>query len=186
MKNKNIINMIRSMSLLMLLVISLSLLTGCFKLKSDSQIADENFMKLISALQDKNQDDVRDLFAPNIVSNIENFDNSISDLIAYYDGTYKSFYSAGLGTERDKNSGIEKKWYNMSCDITTSVDTFRIATIWYVKDTGDNKNVGIWSLYIIKFGDDPNQRYSYGGDGLWTNGINIEKTHEPIDSTIND
>ena len=85
------------------------------------------------------------------------------------------------GVEDDKDSGIERKWYNMSYDVTTSTEIYRMAFIWCAKDTGDSGNVGIESFYILKANDDPNYpQYSYGGDGAWTPGINIGKTHEVL------
>ena len=67
----------------------------------------------------------------------------------------------------------------MSYDVTTDAAIYRMAFYWCAKDTGDSGNVGIESFYIIKATDDPNYpQYSYGGDGLWTPGINIGKTHE--------
>ena len=151
--------------------------TGCLNLKSDEQIVTEKLMELVSALQDKNHDDIKSLFAPNIISSLDNFDDSINDLTAYYDGVYESFDEGGLITEQDRDSGIDRKWFNMSHDVTTNVDIFRIAIIWYVIDTGDTKNIGIWSLYIIKFDDDTTPEYSYRGDGWWTNGIHIGKPY---------
>lgn len=85
-------------------------------------------------------------------------------------------YSTGV--ERDKDSSVERKWYNMSYDVTTSVEIYRMAFVWCAKDTSDDNNVGIESYYILKASDDPNYpQYSYGGDGAWTPGINIGKIY---------
>ena len=151
--------------------------TGCLNLKSDEQIVDEKFMELVSFLQDKNHDSIKSLFAPNITLSLDDFDNSINELTTYYSGVYESLDKYGLITEQIRDFGFEQKWFKMSYDVTTSIDTFRIAMSWYVIDTNDTKNIGIWSLYIIKFDDDINQEYSYGGDSLWTNGIHIGKTY---------
>ena len=45
----------------------------------------------------------------------------------------------------------------------------------------DESNVGIEAFYILKADDDPNYpQYTYRGDGAWTPGINIGKTHEVL------
>ena len=43
-------------------------------------------------------------------------------------------------------------------------------------DTADKDNVGIRSLYIIRFADDTDQERAYRGDGNDTPGINIGKS----------
>lgn len=140
-------------------------------------IANKNISKLIAAIENEDHVGIKSLFAPNIIAEIDDFDQNINDLLSYYIGKNGSYGSHGLGTEYDRDSGIEKRWHNMSYDITTTEDVFRIAIIWYIQDTEDVGNVGIWSLYIIRFEDDPYPNYDYGGDGLWSPGLHIGKTY---------
>lgn len=103
----------------------------------------------------------------------------MEELFAYYDGGYISVERHSTGVEEDKDGGIVRKWYNMSYDVTTDTAIYRMAFYWCAKDTGDSGNAGIESFYIIKATDDQNYpQYSYGGDGLWTAGINIGKAYE--------
>lgn len=120
------------------------------------------------------------MFAPNIIADIDNFDQSIIELMTYYNGNYESYVSKGLGSEYDRHDGVEKKWLNMGYDITTTEDVYRIAIIWHIQDTSNAGNIGIWSLYIIRFDDDPNSNYTYAGDGLWTNGIHMGITYPKV------
>lgn len=116
------------------------------------------------------------MFAPNKLNEMENLDENIDELLSYYEGNYSKYGSGGLGTEKDVDSGVTKKWNNMSYDVFTNKNTYRIAIIWHILDTADKGNVGIWSLYVIKFEDDIYPTYSYGGDGNWTPGLHIGKT----------
>ncbi|MCD8040081.1 MAG: DUF5104 domain-containing protein [Clostridia bacterium] len=157
---------------------------GCDLLfeESDDKDADNKFESFVQCLDNNDYDGIKSLFSQNIVADTATFDNDLDELLNYYDGDYVSYFPQLHGSGRDKDSGIEKKWYTMSYDVTTSEDIYRMAFIWYAKDTGDSGNVGIHSFYIIKAEDDPNYpQYSYGGDGLWTNGINIGLSWEILD-----
>lgn len=148
---------------------------------SDNEDADNKLDSFVERLQNEDGDGIKALFAQNKIADLSNFDESIEKLFQYYDGEFVSVTRHSTGMEDDKDSGIERKWYNMSYDVTTSTEIYRMAFIWCAKDTGDSGNVGIESFYILKANDDPNYpQYSYGGDGAWTPGINIGKTHEVL------
>jgi hypothetical protein len=158
------------------IIIGVLMLSAC-SYETDNDIANKNISKLIAAIENEDHEGIKSLFAPNIIAEIDDFDQNINDLLSYYIGKNGSYGSHGLGTEYDRDSGIEKRWHNMSYDITTTEDVFRIAIIWYIQDTEDVGNVGIWSFYIIRFEDDPYPNYDYGGDGLWSPGLHIGKTY---------
>ena len=146
---------------------------------SDNEDADNKLQAFVQCLDNEDREGIKALFAQNKIAEISNFDESIEELLLYYEGEYMSVERHSTGVEEDKDSGIVRKWYNMSYDVTTDTTIYRMAFYWCVKDTGDNGNEGIESFYIIKATDDPNYpQYAYGGDGLWTPGINIGKTHE--------
>lgn len=143
---------------------------------SDNEDADNKLQSFVECLNNEDREGIKSLFAQNKIAEISNFDDSIEELLLYYDGEYISVERHSTGVEEDKDSGIERKWYNMSYDVTTDTQIYRMAFYWCAKDTGDSGNVGIESFYIIKATDDPNYpQYTYGGDGLWTIGINIGK-----------
>lgn len=151
---------------------------GLFAL-SDNEDADNKLQAFVDFLNNEDREGIKALFAQNKIAEISNFDESVEELLLYYDGEYMSVERHSTGVEEDKDGGIVRKWYNMSYDVTTDAAIYRMAFYWCAKDTGDSGNVGIESFYIIKATDDPNYpRYAYGGDGLWTIGINIGKTHE--------
>lgn len=150
---------------------------------SDNEDADNKLQAFVDCLRNEDREGIKSLFAQNKIDEISNFDESIEELLLYYDGEYMSVERHSTGVEEDKDGGIVRKWYNMSYDVTTDAAIYRMAFYWCAKDTGDEGNVGIESFYIIKATDDPNYpEYSYGGDGLWTAGINIGKAHEKSDS----
>ncbi len=171
------------LNIILLLIISVFSLTGCNLFNtafttSDNEDADNKLELFVECLKTKDKEYIKSLFAQNKIKDLTNFEDSIEELFQYYDGEFVSVKRYSTGVEKDKDSEIERKWYNMSYDVTTSIEIYRMAFIWCVKDTGDENNVGIESYYILKASDDPNYpQYSYGGDGAWTPGINIGKIY---------
>ncbi|MEG1706244.1 MAG: DUF5104 domain-containing protein [Clostridia bacterium] len=167
--------------LIALMLFSMFLFFGCENY-SDEDIAKKNIEKLINVIQEKDREGIKALFAPNKIDDIENFDKRIDDLFNYCQGKYiPSEDEVGAMTEMDKNDGITIKHQIISYDFTTTVEKYRLAVKWYLQDASVAENVGIWSFYIIKFDDDFNKAFRYGGDGLWTSGINIGKARPAHD-----
>lgn len=166
-----------SFIILVLTIFSTFSLSGCVFgfVNSDEDIAKKNTEKLVNVIQKKDREGIKALFAPNKISEVENFDKSIDELITYVDGEVVSFFNRGTGTFGDIDYGRVIKYHDMSNDVTTTAGVVRFYIKWYIEDNKDVGNVGIWSLYVIKFEDDPDNQYAYTGDGLGTIGINIGK-----------
>lgn len=150
---------------------------------SDNEDADNKLQAFVQCLDNEDREGIRSLFAQNKTAALTDFDKSVEELLLYYDGESISVERHSTGVEEDKAGGTERKWYNMSYDVTTDAAIYRMAFYWCANDTGDKGNVGIESFYIIKATDDPNYpQYTYRGDGLWTPGINIGKVYEKSES----
>ena len=158
-----------------LLICSVLAFSGCGLfggVDTDESASKKKMEQLLTSVKNGDKAEIKSLFAPNKIADIEDFDGDIDDLLAYYDGKFETF--KGVSDTNDyKDHGLVTKHYNMSYDVTTAQTVYRFAVIWYVEDTGDKNNVGIWSLNVIKFADDHNQSMAYGGDGSWSNGIHL-------------
>lgn len=152
-------------------------LSGCIR-DSDEEISNKNITELISFIENNDSAGVKSLFAKNVVEKDNDLDIMIEELLRYYEGDFQSMDNSGLGTESDKGDGVKTVMLNSSTDVTTSKGIYRLAIHWYIEDSGDVNNIGIWSLYIIKLDDDIDKDAKYRGDGLWTIGINIGKVYE--------
>ncbi len=152
-------------------------MTSCFSSKTDDEIVEEKIQNLIQNLEENNKDGIKELFAKTKIDNIDNFDETIDQLLEYYDGTYESKKNGSHGKFRDKDGNFSTTWFLPSTDVETSVDTYRIAFYYCTEYTTDEDSIGIWSLYIIKMSEDSTPDNSYGGDGLWTPGIHIGKVY---------
>ena len=149
-------------------------------------LANRSFRPLrhLSAWNDKCNITPPSINASSKIKNISNFDYSVDNLLDYYNGTFQSKKNYSHGKFRDKNGEFSTTWFLPSTDVTTSVETYRIAFYYCTEYTTDKDSVGIWSMYIIKKKDDITPEYAYGGDGLWTPGINIGKVY--IENENND
>ena len=161
------------------IVFSMLLFTvsGCIDLRTEEEIVDEMVTELITSLDSKDKDKIKLLLANGKINDINNFDQSIDELLNYYDGTYVSKADGGKGKDRDKHHDYQASWYNLSYDVTTTCAVYRIAVYWCTEYTTDSDMIGIWSFYIIKMSEDSTPEYSYRGDGLWTPGINIGEVY---------
>ena len=148
-----------------------------FFARNDKQIANERFEALIDAIQTHNSDAVKAVFSNNVLREAENIDDSIQELFGYFQGNLLSYNEwAGPDVSAKKDNGNYWKSYDCAYDFETSKDKYRLAMEIITVDTADADNVGIRSLYIIRFEDDTDQNCAYRGDGAYTPGINIGKT----------
>lgn len=148
-----------------------------FFARNNKQIANERFEALLEAIQSKNAQAVKELFSDNAWAESGNMEKSILVLFDYFQGELVSYKSwAGPSVHATKNHGEYWKSYDCTYDFETTQDKYRLAMEIITVDTADADNVGIRSLYIIRFEDDTDQNCAYRGDGAYTPGINIGKT----------
>lgn len=176
----------------LLLVVSILLLTSCslegfgmrkkFFSTNDSEIANDCFEKVIEAIQNQDGAALKSLFSDKALEEAQNIDETINELFGYYQGEMLSYNDwAGPGVSGWKNKGKYRKEYNATYDVETSQDKYRFAMIYVPMDTSDEDNVGIKSLYVIRFEDDTDPQMAYRGDGKNTPGININKRNNVPD-----
>lgn len=148
-----------------------------FFARNNNQIANEQLEALLEAIQSKNAQAVKELFSDNAWAESGNMEKSILVLFDYFQGELVSYKNwAGPSVHATKNHGEYWKSYDCTYDFETTQDKYRLAMEIITVDTTDADNIGIRSLYIIRFEDDTDQNCAYWGDGEHTPGINIGKT----------
>ena len=177
-------------TLLLLLIVGLILilasgsLCGCsmrksFLMMDDESIANKQFEKIIDAIQTQDINTLKSLFSKNALKEAENLDESIRDLFDYFQGELISYNDwGGPGVTAEMEYGDYQKIYDSTYDFETTQDKYRLAMEIITADTTDTGNVGIRSLYIIRFEDDTRTDFAYRGDRKHTPGINIGKVQE--------
>ena len=164
-----------------ILLVFLMCLTSCyvsnnpFYSKDYSEYMASRLENLLDELEEKDFDELKSLFTES-TRQTENFDIWLQMLINYYNGKCYDYYDyEAIHSSNDNN---EKTTFTISYDIYTTEEVYRI----YIKDIVynviDPKEVGIESLYIIKFKNDTTPEKRYVGDGKGTPGIHIAKTRE--------
>lgn len=169
---------IKLLLITVLLSLSFIAVSGCFggyRSDSDYKIEERNAEILSKALRSRDSEQIKELFAPNMIAEREDFDNEIAVLLEYYKGEFMSYDSRAVSIINDKHDGHTIKELEMSRDVVTGKDKYRFSIKWRVSDNKIDDNIGIWSMYVIRYADDPYTDYSYWGDGLWENGISINK-----------
>lgn len=158
---------------------------------TDEKKADARMDKVLEAIKNKDKEALKSMFSKKAITATENFDQSINDLFDFYQGDFVSYNNWGGpmsdGGINEDGTGREWKEIYSSYDVETSKQKYRFAIQEFVQDTADAKNVGIWSLYIIKMEDDTDPQFGYHGDNKDTPGINFNKKNvlPKEDSSIN-
>ena len=149
------------------------------ELKAERETANSRFENLLDKLESKDIEEVKSLFAES-AKQTEDFDKWLSMLINYYKGESYNYDDHGTGPSTSKTikSGRKRIEYVKSYDVYTTEEVYRIFLVDIVHNDFSDEEVGIKSLYIIKYKNDTAQKYIYRGDGKETPGIHIAKTEE--------
>lgn len=105
--------------------------------------------KLIDNVEKRDVEGVREMFAPNIVKNLTDFDQQIEALFDYYEGTYEKttlFSCDGGGLNSDFSYIRFSELDNWT--IKTTEHYYYINMLWYYMDDLDSGNIGIWNLRL--------------------------------------
>ncbi|MBQ4585482.1 MAG: DUF5104 domain-containing protein [Clostridia bacterium] len=147
------------------------------ELKAERETANSRFENLLDKLESKDFEEVKALFAES-AKQTEDFDEKLSILINYYKGESYNYDDHGTGpsTSETIKSGRKRVDFIKSYDIYTTEETYRMFLVDIVRNDFDKSEVGIKSLYIIKYKNDTAQEYIYRGDGKETPGIHIAIT----------
>lgn len=134
----------------------------------------KNLDSLFTALENNDNEGVKDLFSRNTVQGIENFDDDVNSLISYFNGTVNEYYETVWYkyTETEEN-GVIKNVVSLYYDVDTTDGIYRI-TLDICTNYDIPEEKGIISLYIIKAEKDMNLKIPYRGDRKGTAGINID------------
>lgn len=165
--------------ILFILIFSIALCScssggGSAIVDNDQKKANENFEQILEAIQAKDKNALISLFSKDCIENAKDLDESILVLFKYFEGEIEEYDDWGgpyVETTKENNQIIQIM--EVSYDLKTSVQDYRVAVRYVTNDTTNISNIGLQSLYIIKTVDDSNLEYAYWGDGKFAYGINI-------------
>lgn len=154
--------------LLLCVMIGCLLFSGCM-ITPHAAVYQKNVETLISCIDNRDREGLKKLFAPNALKKVEgDFDEKITELFNYYEGEFQSRGGIKKIEYAEKNHGDKMVEQDLACDVTTTVEVFRIGLTWRITDTAEPDNVGIWYCAVLKFKDDPTSNLAYYGGGTPT------------------
>ena len=104
-----------------LFVLPLIMLSSC-NYKSDDNMAREEYISVVNNILQKNDKELKNLFAYNVSSKISNFDEQVSKLISYVSGTYISSQYTGTGAEYTIDGFKQVRFLAMAACVGDSPD----------------------------------------------------------------
>lgn len=137
------------------------------------------FLEAIAARDSKA---ITALFAENAREEASDFHDDVEELLNYMHE--KNFQveeitvpSSGQSIRYGK---VIQQKETVRCEITSEGDAYRLAMRNITKDIEEPKNVGIWSLSIIRTVDDPRPEHPYNGDCTYRPGIYVGAVLNPV------
>ena len=181
-----------SFPVIVILIIIVIVLSACTIHKGDASdqpprffdsIANRPFMsmrkqtdalitELLSYMENQDQAAFLAQFAPNVISDPDILEQQCSNLFQFFSGTVESQTWKAAQNSAAKELDEYHSETKVSYDIVTTEDHYRIAMNFCAEDNYDDGNLGLYSIYIIRF-EDTDTKYTYWGDGNWTPGINV-------------
>lgn len=137
---------------------------------------------LLEAIAARDSEAITALFAENAREEVSDFHDDVEELLNYMHE--KNFQveeitvpSSGQSIRYGK---VIQQKETVRCEITSEGDAYRLAMRNITKDIEEPKNVGIWSLSIIRTVDDPRPEHPYNGDCTYRPGIYVGAILNPV------
>lgn len=132
--------------------------------------ADGYATQLLSAIEAENAQDIAELFSSSAQST--DLEVGAGEMLGYMQGKVIS-WDYKLGMTSASNHGGMVRETDVTMDISTDANEYRIAVRIRITDEGNPQNVGITSLYITEAAN-TDRNFAYWGGYVWALGIHIE------------
>jgi hypothetical protein len=138
---------------------------GLFSVSGDNATMDRTFELFIEAINKKDADALKSVFAKEVFAKFDNFDEQIANLFDFIDGEITSWVrnvdpSAAITKER---SGLIWKQLQAKYSIIAGEQTYHVSILEVVTYNRNPDVVGVRSFTIIK-AEDWHNDYIYSGD----------------------
>lgn len=137
---------------------------------------------LLEAIAARDSEAITALFAENAREEASDFRDDVEELLDYMHE--KKFQVEEItvpsGGQSIRYGKVIQQKETVRCEITSEGDAYRLAMRNITKDIEEPKNVGIWSLSIIRTVDDPRPERPYNGDCTYRPGICIGAILNPV------
>lgn len=131
----------------------------------------------LNIFSSKDGGNVEQLFAPSVIERASSFDESVESLFAYYGDKHTACVekASDVSVLTGADGKVSRRYRMYSYAVETADGTYLLALKYCDRDVEASGNVGMHSVYIKKAEPDDSP---YWGDGLWTEGINIDDAQQ--------
>lgn len=145
---------------IILIALSTVLLSSCSvcglkQSDNDQSIANTRMTKVLETIRKKDKDALKAMFSKESIAESKQFNESIAELFDYFKGSFISYNDwNALNVDQGHNDdGTGRNWKCMysTYDVVTSEQKYRFSIQDFTVDTANPDNVGICSLYILKW-----------------------------------
>ena len=144
-------------------------------INDEKKTSDIVLKNILEAIQTNNIEQLISQFSKSTLDDVDNIYLKANELFDYFNGDVVSYndWLGGPYVETSKDDKYVFQLMESTYDIKTTKCDYRLAISYVTKDTENNDNIGLHSLYIIKLEDDLNPDLAYWGDNKFTPGIQI-------------
>ena len=151
-------------------IVLMLLLSSCMKGDSmmfirdkDTGLAESRMKQLVNAIKQQDEEAIKELFSEKAIEEAGDIDSNVADLLSFVRGEVVSWTQDGSPVvfEDFEYGSVTKElltWY----DLKTSEESYRVLLDDYPIDTVDSKNVGLYSIMILR-AEDEDKLESWGG-----------------------
>lgn len=133
-------------------------------MSTDREFSDKTFAKLIDTINQKNTDELKNLFSVNTQNNVENFEDSVNHLVNFFSTQTLVFEKTdGVGSTRNYEYGKMANEVFTTYNVKSNEQKYYFAIEMTKFNTFDDNNNGILCLYIIN-AKNWHEDYVYYGD----------------------
>ena len=154
--------LVKNRIMVLLLIVGMLPLSGCIMggpmggrpLFSDTgQKADARLEKIVSAIKNKDEEELKSLFSNKALDEDNDIGNEIGYLFGLLQGDIVSWERDSLSSDESIQHGKRSLMIRFSFDIKTDKDLYRFFVIDFNVDTIEPDNQGIYMLELIEFTD---------------------------------
>lgn len=132
---------------------------------SDEDIANDRMTEIIEAIENKDQEKMKEILARNTISSVKDIEIQIENLLEYYKGEFVSYENVGGPTVyQNHDEGNSRIEFELSYVIITTSKTYQIAIQDVVMDDFDRDNEGVTYIYIKEIKEYNENQEAYWGD----------------------
>lgn len=156
-------------ALITFIVLAISLVSGLTKKPKEITI------NILNAIESNEPSQIKNLYAPSKLNEINNIDNSINQLNNYFTGDIIKHRVLKTNMKSHTNTSGSVTYISATFLVTTSTEDYHFYYVFYSKHFGGSNYEGLWSLSIVKQKEDTSFNKEYIGDGADIVGLFIGK-----------